>query len=105
MSYDELKEEAKALGIKVDGRWSEARIEQEINRYTSMGDKPTKSLDEVSAAMNDLANRIYEGQGSIPDIERIRRITKALKDKGYTDFSKLDVPVPNLKDHLKRLNG
>lgn len=102
MSY---KERAEELGIKVDGRWSEERIKQEIDRRRIPldGFNVPESL-EPSTAMNILANRIYEGQGSMPDSERVKRIVNALKDKGYKDFSNLDIPVPNLKDHLKR-NG
>jgi len=32
MSEKNLTEQAEALGIKVDGRWSEARIQQEIDK-------------------------------------------------------------------------
>jgi hypothetical protein len=32
---DELTRQAEALGIRVDGRWSDARIQEEINRVAT----------------------------------------------------------------------
>ena len=74
-----LKEHAESLGIKVDGRWSEARIQEEIDNMSMM--------DKVDISeMNDLANRIWEGQSSsLPKKVRMSRIIFRLKNKGYTD--------------------
>lgn len=93
MSY---KEQAESLGIKVDGRWSEGRVKAEIEKTEKGGS--FLSIDK----MNDLANRIFDGQGSIPDVERVRRIVNALKDKGYSpeEISQLDIPIDNLSKYL-----
>lgn len=49
--------------------------------------------------MNALALRIWDGQGSIPLIERVERIVNALKAKGY-DTTKLVLPDPGYKKYL-----
>ena len=107
MSY---KEQAQELGIKIDGRWSEKRIKAEIAKVES----ETKEILQTAwnaaeiidagtvLAMNDLAKRIFDGQGSIPDIERVRMITNALRDKGYSEdeIKNLDLPIENLSKYL-----
>lgn len=106
MSY---KEQAESLGIKVDGRWSEERIKAEIMKvqgFVAVTEPivydQTEKVPLNLSAMNDLARRIFDGQGSIPDIERVRRITNALKDKGYTpeEIKQLDLPIENLSKYL-----
>ena len=108
MSY---KEQAIELGIKVDGRWSEDRIKAEIIKHTSReGDAVIVDslpiLDKVEPAkpimMNFVARRIFDGQGSIPDVERVRRIVVALRNKGYSEdeIKQLDLPIENLSKYL-----
>ena len=40
-----LKEKAEALGIKVDGRWSVSRIEEEIGKKTNTGVTTFKGMN------------------------------------------------------------
>lgn len=104
MSY---KEQAESLGIKIDGRWSEERIQSEIGRYSEPTEDVMAAVDEISDgpridSMNILARRIFDGQGSISNVERVRRITNALKNRGYTqeDIKSLDLPIENLSKYL-----
>lgn len=70
-----FEDKAKKLGIKVDGRWSDERLQKEI-------DKAMKNLDKLDIS-NTLAMRIWEGQSpSLPKVERIRRIKQSLEEKG-----------------------
>lgn len=103
----DIKEQAERLGIKIDGRWSEARIEQEILKAGHSIEIPSSEegweKSEISTEsninrMNTLANRIFEGQGSIPDVERVQRIVERLENKGYTpeEIAHLDIPIENL---------
>jgi hypothetical protein len=106
MSFDEMKEYAESIGIKVDGRWSEDRLQKEIDSRLAPEQEETVPPESKMAEMNDLALRIFEGQGSIPDSERVSRIVDRLKDKGYEDVIKhLDLPIDDLDLHLKRLYG
>lgn len=57
-------------------------------------------LNTDTAAMNDLARRIWDGQGSIPLVERVERIVNALKDKGY-DITGLELPDPEFRKYIK----
>lgn len=53
-----------------------------------MPKKNSKTLNTTShglSEMNDLAQRIWDGQGSLPDKERISRIKSRLIAKGYSD--------------------
>lgn len=101
-----LKEKAVLLGIKVDGRWNDARIEAEIEKHNGYFGKPhelVSGTDETDVdvyvdtegeviKMNDLARRIYEGQSSSlkPSIRK-ERIIQRLINKGYEDLlDKLD---------------
>lgn len=110
MSY---KQQAEELGIKVDGRWSEERIKQEILTAGHSIETPSSvegivwEESEISPQasinrMNNLARRIFDGQGSIPDIERVQRIVNSLRDKGYSEdeISQLDLPIENLSKYL-----
>lgn len=106
-----LREQAEALGIKVDGRWNDARIQKEINKFSddlivvngstgtdgevidATAAAPTISVGGELSDMNALALRIWEGQSvSLPIVERVKRIKKALTDKGY-DVKGLKLPV------------
>lgn len=84
-----LKEQAEQLGIKVDGRWSDERIQKEIDKLGASDAVPQakeEAAEEVRDEMNDLARRIWDGQSvSLPVKLRIERIEARLRDKGYTD--------------------
>jgi len=134
-----MRERAKALGIKVDGRWSESRLLEEIMRAESElkngdmvdgakveilpSDVPViEGADVAEEAVepipepvvepvdkfqtlewaNDRAAKIWEGQSSsLSTLERVGRIKLALKDKGFTDFTKLTLPTKlDYKKHL-----
>ena len=127
-----FKEQAEKLGIKVDGRWSDARIQEEIDKVTAAEKAGPKTAEEIlkdggsitkpssdpsivweiseiseeanANRMNNLAMRIFEGQGSISDAERVKRIIRGLKAQGYTEFDKLDLPIHNLQHHVSK-NG
>lgn len=101
-----LKEQAEALGIKVDGRWSDKRIQEEIDKVEAATQENEVVIHTVECAepglyssvsaytINDLAMRIWEGQSvSLPERVRVTRIINALKDKGYEDLSDLNLPV------------
>jgi hypothetical protein len=48
--------------------------------------------------MNDLARRIFNGQSpDLTDQVRVERIITGLKNQGYTDMSKLNLPVENIE--------
>lgn len=63
--------------------------------------KETKNAHKKQVEeMNALALRIWEGQGSVPLIERVRRIVRGLEGQGYTDLSGLSLPDPDFKRYL-----
>ncbi len=56
---------------------------------------------EPTSVSQDLANRIWAGQSpDVPVIERVQRITNALKDKGFD----LDITLPH-EDAERYLNA
>ena len=90
-----LKEQAESMGIKVDGRWSEERIQEEVNK--------SKAIDKFKTVewATERAKAIWEGQSpGLSMVERVGRIKAALKDKGFTDFDNLTMPVSGAKRYL-----
>jgi hypothetical protein len=117
-----MKERAAALGIKVDGRWSESRILEEImraeNKQIEGADVPdsldvtedtvqgntTEAVDEGISldVANTRANAIWAGQSSsLTTLERVGRIKLALKKFGFKDFESLEIKGAN--DYKKYL--
>ena len=94
-----MKERAKALGIKVDGRWSESRILEEIMRAESkIEPKTIKNTTEAADVELEWANKraadIWEGQSpNLSILERVGRVKLALKSFGFTDFESLVIPT------------
>ena len=95
-----MRERANALGIKVDGRWSEHRLLEEIMKTESkMIEKPiintTEAADKPTIEWaNTRAAAIWEGQSSsLSILERVGRIKLALKAKGFEDFSNITIPT------------
>lgn len=107
-----MRAEAKELGIKVDGRWSEDRIQKEIDKVKNNAkiegaDVPAEAEPEQAAApavavdkfqtlewANDHAAKIWAGQSpALSLLERVGRIRMALKDKGFDDFDNLVIPT------------
>ena len=84
-----LHEQAASLGIKVDGRWSEKRIQKEIERAGGVA----SDYSEVEA-MNAYAQRIWHGQSpDMPKHERIDRVKAGLIGQRWGDIlDKLDLP-------------
>ena len=92
-----LKEQAEKLGIKVDGRWSDDRIKEEIDRFQTPKTSEIPSLEWA----NQRAVAIWEGQSpSLGIAERVGRIRAALKDKGFKDFDKLKLPTKDYERYL-----
>jgi len=114
------REMAEKLGIKVDGRWSESRLLEEIMKKESelkaapsiegadvvedivepisepVVETITEPVDKFKTLewANDRAAKIWEGQSSsLTTLERIGRIKLALKAKGFEDFTKLTIPT------------
>ena len=100
------KEQAEALGITIDGRWSDKRILQEIESEKGNGmpsietakpeEIPDNAADKFESVewANDHAAKIWEGQSSsLSLIERVARIRAALKDKGFNRFDALKLPT------------
>jgi len=92
-----MKDKAEALGIKVDGRWSDSRIQEEIDKVSSSVEgadvveeaKPVHDTDWFKAR----AIAIFEGQSpSLDIVSRVGRIRASLKDMGFTDFDKIELP-------------
>ena len=108
-----MRDRAKALGIKVDGRWSEHRLLEEIMKTESklkdgdmVGNARVERLpDDVPVVegstngpslewANTRAAAIWEGQSSsLTVLERVGRIKLALKAKGFEDFSNITIPT------------
>lgn len=100
-----MKEKAESLGIKVDGRWSEARLKEEIERAENaviegadapenydLPEETPKEPEETEDidAMNDLANRIWSGQSpDLPEHERMFRVKKGCEAQGYTRLDEI----------------
>jgi hypothetical protein len=100
---EELKQQAEALGIKVDGRWGESKLLQVIADASDApitethddppDDNPTEVLpvdteDPVRIeAMNAYALRIWEGQSpDMPRHERVERVQSGLTRQGWGDI-------------------
>lgn len=98
------KEEAESLGIKVDGRWSDDRVQQEIDSKKlseSVAETPISKFESLEWA-NNHAKAIWSGQSSsLSLIDRVARIRAALKEKGFTDFDNLVIPTS--EDYRKYL--
>jgi hypothetical protein len=64
---DDLKKQAEELGIKVDGRWSEDRLREEIDKATTLGAPMPNMTDRLIAVRvlrdfwNDDGDRIRKG--------------------------------------------
>ena len=105
MKIDELRIQARKLGITVDNRWGVKRLEKEIAAIDvpePTGSPHSAPVDKV-AEMNAYALRIWEGQSSSADlIWRVQRIIEGLKGQGYTDFTQLKLPA---KDFEKYIHG
>ena len=64
-------------------------------------DPTVEPMDKAVLQMNDLANRIWEGQSpSLPLNERMRRIKNSLKEKGFTAIDQLILPGKEYKRFL-----
>ena len=80
--------------------------EEEIVARKKPGPKPKPKpveelIDAAVVQMNDLANRIWEGQSpSLPLNERVRRIKNSLKEKGFTAIDQLVLPGKEYKRFL-----
>ena len=99
----ELKEKAESLGIKVDGRWSDARIFEEIEKRLPNVhvDNPYSHNDKPVDDLNNLALRIWNGQSASLSLkDRVHRIVKAAKSRGYDDFSGLSLPAQGFEKYL-----
>ena len=97
-----LKAQAEELGIKVDGRWSDERIQKEIDAYEAENpvnaqiegrEDPqpepveTQTNDERLTKMADMVKRQFAGQASdLPMGERLARIRIAMRKHGYMDL-------------------
>lgn len=98
-----MRNRAEKLGIKVDGRWSESRILEEIMRAESEKIKEAAEPEAAEAVVNkfetvEWANKraaaIWAGQSpSLSLLERVGRIKMALKSFGFTDFDNLVIPT------------
>jgi len=101
-----MKEKAEALGIKVDGRWSEERIQAEIDAVSSPGyggvnNSQANPFEDAEFASAHAA-KIWAGQSNtLSLLERVGRIRMALKDKGFDDFDNL--VLPTTEDYRKYL--
>lgn len=101
-----LKGQAEQLGIKVDGRWSDSRIQEEINKtLASAGDASSRSVDNTSIEggdvdvtltdddniqMNILANRIWSGQSpDLPKHERMFRVRNGCEAQGFKNLDEI----------------
>ncbi len=91
-----MKDKAEALGIKVDGRWSDERIQEEIDKVKGVH-PPIKESENIFHTVewaNERAAKIWEGQSeSLSIIERVGRIRMALKDKGFSRWDELVIPT------------
>ena len=56
---EELKAKAEALGIEVDGRWSEKRLQEEIDKVAAPAVQPVKAKAKAVTVTNlrDNANK------------------------------------------------
>jgi hypothetical protein len=102
MTKETLREKARALGLKIGGRASEATIAQAIaDAKTDVSDPVEQSIDHEAVipapsdddSMNAYALRIWQGQS--PDVSphiRVDRIKAALIEQGYVDLSGLIIP-------------
>jgi hypothetical protein len=57
-----LKEQAEELGIKVDGRWSESRIQEEIDKALADGDS-----NQNESADSDMAEQEEKNYQTVDD--------------------------------------
>lgn len=102
-----LKEQAEKLGIKVDGRWNDARIQQEIEakmpQEAEEVEEETVSTNKFETVewANERAKLIWGGQSTaLSIVERTGRIKRALRDKGFTQFDKMELPHPECKKYI-----
>ena len=103
-----LKDIAESMGIKVDGRWSEAKIQEKIDMAKIEGDDvPHQSNTEEAVDKfqtvewaNERVKLIWEGQSpSLGVAERTGRIRAALKEKGFANFDAIHWPNPDCKKY------
>lgn len=96
---DDLRARAESLGIKVDGRWKEAKLLQVIADASDralVGNEFTETTDKDIQDMNAYAMRIWDGQSpDMPRHERIERVNIGLTNQGWGD----------LLEHLSLPNG
>ena len=97
-----LKEAAQKLGVKVDGRWSDAKIQEVIDNAAPKSNTE-EAVDKFKTVewANERAKLIWAGQSTPLDIiQRTGRIRFALKEKGFTDFEAMDWPHPDCKKYI-----
>ena len=99
-------EEKNSVARKKPGPKPKPKPEPEFEDTGDPASKPKpESVEELIetavAQMNDLANRIWEGQSpSLPLNERVRRIKNSLKEKGFTAIDQLVLPGKEYKRFL-----
>lgn len=88
---DELRQKAEALGIKVDGRWSEQRLKEEISMSQNDAPPREKTLHElnmearaIDRAMREAHNEAGEAakkavEDTLNRVHATRRTQKPLR--------------------------
>lgn len=59
---EDLKKQAEELGIKIDGRWNDERIQQEIDKALGASAEPEKAAVQTVAVM--IKRDIWDGDGN-----------------------------------------
>ena len=95
-----VRDKAESMGIRVDGRWSDTRIQEEIDKMNQP--EPEVNKFKTVEWANAHAAKMWEGQSeAVSTLERVGRIRLALKAKGFERFDELVIPTN--KDYKRYL--
>ncbi len=88
-NIEQLREKAKALGIDVDGRWSEARIQAEIETVEAAGGKESSAdqsgANESKDDLPDYELKVLEQEETIQKLnELVLELQEANKNLGIS---------------------
>lgn len=94
----DLRDQASELGIKIDGRWTDARIQQEIDAVLSA---PAKDDDKLVSVILDRNYRpvgkffIEDADGTVrdPDIYEVEKVVAG---------SVIQISIPEARDIIKK---
>lgn len=90
---EELKAQAESLGIDVDGRWSEKRIQAEIDKALAADPVPESNDHAVGISLEPAADNVGEEVGA--------KLSAYLKKSGTPK----PVTVTNLRDNPNKRLG